>query len=40
MEIEVLAETDGVVGEIVAGPGTHVAAGDLLLVVQAPGDDD
>ena len=35
MEVEVFAETDGVVQEIVAGQGAHVHAGDLLLVVQA-----
>jgi pyruvate carboxylase len=36
MELAVCAELDGVVEEIVAATGTHVDAGDLLLVVKAP----
>jgi pyruvate carboxylase len=42
MEVEVFAETDGVVEDIVAGAGTHVQAGELLVTVQPPddGDDD
>lgn len=38
MEVEVFAETDGVVEELVAEDGAHVDVGDLLLVVQAPDD--
>jgi len=41
MELSVSAEIDGEVAEIVADVGTHVDAGDLLLVLQAAdGGDD
>jgi pyruvate carboxylase len=39
METAVYAEIDGLVGEVVTGVGTHVDAKDLLLVVEAGGDD-
>jgi pyruvate carboxylase len=39
METAVYAEIDGLVGEVVAGVGTHVDAKDLLLVVEASGED-
>jgi pyruvate carboxylase len=39
METAVYAEIDGLVGEVVAGVGTYVDAKDLLLVVEAGGDD-
>jgi biotin carboxyl carrier protein len=38
METAVYAEIDGLVGEVVAGVGTHVDAKDLLLVVEAAGE--
>ncbi len=40
METAVFAESDGIVEEIVAAPGTHVDAKDLLLVVKAAEEDE
>ncbi|MGI8802171.1 MAG: pyruvate carboxylase [Solirubrobacteraceae bacterium] len=40
MELEVCARIDGEVEEIVAGAGTHVDSGDLLLVVREAGSAD
>ncbi|CAN5605632.1 pyruvate carboxylase [soil metagenome] len=40
MEVEVFAEMDGVVEEIVAEAGTHVEGGDLLFVQASDGDSD